>query len=744
MAAGPLHLPSRATVPQWRSATAAGATALAFLTSVVCAAPAVADDVPVAPASVVTPAAVTISGTVAVGQTVSAVPGVWDPAETTFTYEWAVDSDADATFEPVAGAGDQAFTITPDLVGLPLQVTVTGTAPDTSTATVSSDPAVVAEGSFTSAPTPTVSGVARVGTELLANAGTWAPTADVAFQWLAGGVVIPDATDDSYTPTAAELGKQLSVQATASAPGYAETLKTSASTAAVGAGSFTSAPTPTVSGVARVGTALLATPGTWTPTATVGFQWFAGGVVIPGATANSYTPAAADLGKRLSVQTTGTAPGYVTTTKTSAPTAVVTAGTMTAAPNPTLTGAVRVGGIVTAVPGAWPVGTTFTYQWRRNNVAIRGATTSVYRPGVGDRTYRLSVSVTGRLAGYTTVTRTSAPATVAPGVFTTAPTPTIAGTVRVGYVLTARPGTWGPAGTLAYRWLRNGVLIPGATGVGYRLTSADLGRQITVRVYASRSGWTSASRTSLPTPVVVTTFAATYGPTISGTARVGSVLTASVHAWSPAATFLYAWRRDGVPIPGATARTYRLTSDDYNHVVTVTVYGQRTAYVQAAYTSKGTPRIAADGTYKVGSEIAPGIYRTGSTADCLWARLSNLTDGGMIALDIGDGQRIVEIKASDAYFYTDGCGAWTRLTALSSPGTTIRNGVFAVGGDIVPGTYQTAGGADCYWGRLSGFGAEPDDITDAYIGDEPQIVQILPTDVGFESSDCGTWTRTGD
>lgn len=666
MASGPLHASSRDGNSSWRSPFAAVATAVAVLTSVVCAAPAAADDAAVDTAAVVAPAAVAIAGTVAVGEQVSAEPGAWTPAETVLSYQWSVDvAPVDGVFEPLIGAVAQDYVIGSELVGLPLQVAVTGTAPDASTDTRTSSPVTVAMGQFTSAPVPTVLGSAKVGQELTADLTGW-----------------------SHAPTFAP-------------------------------------------------------------------QWLANGVEILGATADRYAITPADLGKRLSVRVTATAGGFATTTRTSAETGVVALGVLTGSPVPVLSGTVRVGGAVTAVPGTWlPVGAALSYQWRRNGLPIAGATGTVYRPGVPDRGHLLSVSVTGQLPGYTKVTRTSAAATIAPGVFTTAPIPTISGTARVGYVLTARPGVWVPAaGTLAYRWYRNGALIPGVTGLNYRLTAADHGRQITFRVYAARTGWSNTNRTSVPTAVVAKPFAATYGPAIVGTARVGSALTAAVRAWSPAATFTYQWRRDGAAIAGAIGRTYLLTGSDYNRVITVTVTGRRVAYVTAAHTSGGTARVAGpaptlsrDGTYQVGTQLPPGRYVTGATTFCYWERRSDAGDEfeGIIANDIGDGRRIVEVKASDAYFYTDGCGAWTRLIPLGAPGSTMGNGVFAVGTHVVPGTYQTSGSEDCYWARLSGFGAELEDITDNFFGDGQQIVRIEASDVGFESADCGTWHRVGN
>ena len=75
-------------------------------------------------------------------------------------------------------------------------------------------------------------------------------------------------------------------------------------------------------------------------------------------------------------------------------------------------------------------------------------------------------------------------------------------------------------------------------------------------------------------------------PTISGTPRVGSTLTAAPGTWAPApVTLAYQWLRDGKPIAGATGTTYQLVAADVDHKITVQVTGSKTAYTPASATS---------------------------------------------------------------------------------------------------------------------------------------------------------------
>jgi hypothetical protein len=51
---------------------------------------------------------------------------------------------------------------------------------------------------------------------------------------------------------------------------------------------------------------------------------------------------------------------------------------------------------------------SLSYQWYRSGKKISKVTQPVYTPGTSDLGKKLSVKVTGKLAGYTTVTKTSA------------------------------------------------------------------------------------------------------------------------------------------------------------------------------------------------------------------------------------------------------------------------------------------------------------------------------------------------
>jgi hypothetical protein len=167
------------------------------------------------------------------------------------------------------------------------------------------------------------------------------------------------------------------------------------------------APIPTVSGTAAVDSTLTASPGTWTTGTALTYQWYRNGTAIAGASAPTRVLSAADQDTRLTVRVTGAKAGYATTTRESAPTATVIAGTLVA-PTPTITGTLTVGSTLTADSSTWTSGTALTYQWYRSGMAISGATAKTYTLVSADQSNTMSVGVTGTQPGYTTVTKVSA------------------------------------------------------------------------------------------------------------------------------------------------------------------------------------------------------------------------------------------------------------------------------------------------------------------------------------------------
>ncbi|MCJ1706732.1 hypothetical protein [Microbacterium sp. VKM Ac-2923] len=266
---------------------------------------------------------------------------------------------------------------------------------------------------------------------------------------------------------------------------------------------------------------------------------------------------------------------------------------LTSTPTPKITGTAQVGSTLTANPGTWDEGATLTYQWMRGGgTYISGARSSTYTVSAADVGTQITVAVTASKPGYSGARKTSAPtAVVAKGVLTSA-TPTLSATPVVGTAVTAVPGAWGPSPvTYTYQWLRGGASISGATSATYTPVAADAGTPLAVTVTGAKSGYTTKAVTSASATVAKGTLTGAT-PTISGTAKVGSTLTARAGTWAPAPVALsHQWLRNGAVISGATATTYKPTATDRGKRITVRVTGTKTGYTTLVKTSAATAAI---------------------------------------------------------------------------------------------------------------------------------------------------------
>jgi hypothetical protein len=298
---------------------------------------------------------------------------------------------------------------------------------------------------------------------------------------------------------------------------------------------------------------------------------------------------------------------------------------LAAQPTPTVSGKAQVGQTLSAQAGEWkPSPVTLSYQWLREGSAISGATKSTYTLVAADVGKKVSVKVTGSKAGYTTVSKTSAP-TVAvaaapspkptpspspsskptpspspspspeePGKeFTAVSVPKVTGSVKVGKRLTADPGAWGPGEVaLSYQWFRSGVKIAKATKATYKLVAADRGKTLTVKVTGTKSGYATVSKTSVATGKVAAGSLTSAKPKITGTVKVGKKLTAKPGVWKPSGVKVsYQWLRSGKAIKGATKPSYKLTSKDKRKKITVKVTGKKAGYASKSVVSKATKKV---------------------------------------------------------------------------------------------------------------------------------------------------------
>lgn len=253
---------------------------------------------------------------------------------------------------------------------------------------------------------------------------------------------------------------------------------------------------------------------------------------------------------------------------------------------PGVTGSAILGQTLKAAPGAWTAGTTLSYQWYANGVAIAKATKSSLVLATVTAGKRITVRVTGAKAGYATESLVSA-ATAAVLRTLTAPPPVITGIATVGQTLKVKPGTWTAGTKLTYQWYINGAAVSKATAATFRIPAAAAVKTITVVVTGAKAGYAKASKRSKATASVKGILSAPV-PRITGSPVFGSRLTAVPSTWTSGTRLTYQWYANGRAIKGATGSSLVLSAATVRTRVTVKVTGTKSGYISASKVSKAT------------------------------------------------------------------------------------------------------------------------------------------------------------
>jgi len=223
----------------------------------------------------------------------------------------------------------------------------------------------------------------------------------------------------------------------------------------------------------------------------------------------------------------------------------------------------------------------------------------------------------------------------------TAP-PLISGALNVGSVLDATTGTWSGAVTsYAYQWKRctsreltSCATIAGAQGSTYTLAPADDKRLLRVAVTATNALGSTTSPDSQETFQVVRPKPVnTTLPKISGTPKVGQLLTATTGTWTNVPTsYTIVWKRctsattlsSCTTITGASKSTYALTAADDVRYLRVVVTASNSGGSAISPDSNPTARITWLTPVNTAAPVISGIPRVGqrlTTTNGTWANI---------------------------------------------------------------------------------------------------------------------------
>ena len=196
----------------------------------------------------------------------------------------------------------------------------------------------------------------------------------------------------------------------------------------------------------------------------------------------------------------------------------------------------------------------------------------------------------------------------------------VAGTVQVvgaplvGQELRAVTEGWGPEGVrLAYRWSVDGKVVRGATAATYTPTRHDRGDRVTVEVTGHLDGYEGRSVTSEPTDEVRTSVVQAGTVALTGTARVGEPLHATVAGWADGVRLQYRWKVDGREVRWATRSTFTPQPGDVGRSIVVEVRGSSPGYDPSGWVSSPPTVTVQPGELTSRTVTITGTAKVGST-----------------------------------------------------------------------------------------------------------------------------------
>lgn len=475
---------------------------------------------------------------------------------TSFTYAISSVTTGDAGTYTVVATNSLGSATSPDEV-LVVEAAPTGSAP-----------------AFTTQPTATQT-VATGGTATLTAAASGSPTP--TYQWYKNGSAISGWTTASLSLAGVTVNDTATYYVVATNSVGTATSSNSALTVTAAlpttvAPAIATQPTASQSVVAG-GSASFNVSATGTPTPT--YQWRKNGSPISGATNTTFTLSSLTSGDSATYTVVATNSAGVATSNDAVLSVTATPPTSTApviTSQPVASQSVTAGGTVTMSVGA-SGSPAPTFQWRKNSVALTGATNaslSLALLTVNDSaTYTVVVSNSAGAVtsnGSVLTVNPAAPTTVAPAI-TTQPVASQSALVGATVTLTAAAsGTPAPA----YQWQKNSVPVAGATSATLTLAGLAVSDSASYLVVATNSAGAATSNASVLTvaaPTVVTPPpppppssgvasppVITLQPQRTQTVLGGTTATLTVEA-SGSPTPTYQWRKNSAAIAGATSAT---------------------------------------------------------------------------------------------------------------------------------------------------------------------------------------------
>ncbi|MFK7915470.1 MAG: Ig-like domain-containing protein [Pseudomonadales bacterium] len=534
----------------------------------------------------------------------------------------------------------------------------------------------------------------------------------IGYQWYRDGVAIGSATGSTYETTQVDVDTVITVVASyTDDEGTAESVTSSATAAVTNVNDAVSGQ-PVILGTPTEDQTLTIDASGISDADGLGsysYQWYRDGVVVSGATADSYTLDDTDVGTAISVvlsyvdgegtaeTTTSNAVGPIANVN-DAPTGAVSIDNLNPGEGDTLT-------VANTLADADGMSGAVSYQWYRDGLAIGSATGATYTTEQADVGSAMTV-----VASYTDDRGASESVTSA----------ATAAVVNVNDAVVGQPLILGAAtedqtltidesgisdedglGPFSYQWYRDGVAIAGATADSLTLGDADVDANITVTLRYTDSEGTSETTTSNAVGPV-----ANVNDNPTGTVTIdnvnpseGDTVTATntlADADGLSGPINYQWYRDGVAIGSATNASYTTQQADVGAALTVLASYIDDQGATESVVSSATAAVLNVNDPVSGSPVLLGMTTEDQTLTADTAGISDedglgafsyqwYRDGvavagatsGTFALDNADVGTSIAVTVA----YTDAYGAFE--TTSSAPSALIQNVNDAPTGSVV-------------------------------------------------------------
>jgi len=616
----------------------------------------------------------------------------------TFRYQWYRDGLA------ITGATSKRYTLVYNDVGTDISVTISFT--DKQGTAESSSSNVISNIAHVNHP---VTGAVVISGDALEDSKlTLTQDLDDAdglgtfnYQWLRDGVPINGATGENYTLAYNDVGTDISVTMSfTDALGAAES-STSNAISNIAHVNHAVTGNVVISGDALEDSTLFINHNLTDADGLGAFsyQWLRDGVAINGATSGSYILAYIDVGTEVSVTIS------FTDALGTAESSISNVISNIAHVNHPVTGTVLISGdaledstlaLTQNLADADGLG-SFKYQWYRDGMAISGATNESYTLAYIDVGTDIMVAIDFTDAlGAAELSVSNVISNIAHVNHPVSGTVVISGDALEDSTLTLTQDLADAdgLGDFNYQWLRDGVIISGATSESYTLVYEDVDTDISATIsFTDTLGAAESSTSNVISNIAHVNHAATGSLTISGDLVEKQTLTVThdlADSDGLSGAISLQWLRDGVEIDTATSNSYTILPSDIGarlHVLasytddlgalekvsstsTTEITGQHDVLVMITGYNEITTNASQDSGVSWGGETA--MFGSNDVYDQYESAMASDGKGNIIM--VWDSETLTPTTSDIIYSYSNDDGTtWSDPALLNPADSTIKH-----------------------------------------------------------------------